>query len=378
MILKNVSILNFKNIEEANMSFSPKINCFTGNNGMGKTNILDAIYYLSFCKSSMSQGGDSAVLKHGADMMMLQGQYERRGELENVSVGIQSGKRKAVKRNGKEYQRLSQHIGLLPIVMVSPLDWDLIRGAGEERRRLMDQIISQSNREYLDALIRYGKALENRNAMIKRGFRDSLLFETVESQLCDAASYIHSVRAQWIVQFSPIFLNYYQAIAQSSETVSVKYRSHLNDAAMQQVLDANRERDFILGYTSRGVHRDDIELMLGDYSMRKTGSQGQCKTYTIALRLAQFDFLKQVSGITPILLLDDIFDKLDAHRVENIINVVNDNGGSRFGQIFITDTNRTHLDDIIRSLGGDYKIFHVEHGVCQEIDNGEGGAFMEQ
>lgn len=374
MILKSISILNYKNIAEANMLFSPKINCFTGNNGMGKTNILDAIYYLSFCKSSMTQGGDAAVVNHDAEMMMLQGQYLRRGDVENISIGIQRGRRKAVKRNGKEYQRLSQHIGLLPIVMVSPLDWELIRGAGEERRRLMDQIISQSDREYLDALIRYAKAVENRNALIKRGFRDPILLETVEEQMCVAATFIHSVRRRWIEEFSPIFLRYYQDIAQSAEVVSVKYRSHLNEAPMRDLLAANRERDMVVGYTTHGVHRDDIELMLGDYPMRKTGSQGQCKTYTIALRLAQFDFLKQMSGITPILLLDDIFDKLDARRVENIINVVSDGGDFGFGQIFITDTNRTHLDEIIRSVGSDYRIFDVESGVCRDVESGaEGG-----
>ena len=374
MILKGISILNYKNIAEANMAFSPKINCFTGNNGQGKTNILDAIYYMSFCKSSVSRGGDAAVVNHDAEMMLLQGRYERRGEEENISVGIQRGKRKVVKRNGKEYQLLSRHIGLLPIVMISPLEGDLIRGAGEERRRLMNLIISQGDREYLDALIRYGKALESRNAMLKRGFRDPLLFETVEEQMCAAAGYIHGVRRRWIEEFSPIFLSYYRSIAGGVETVSLEYRSHLNEMPMRDSLAATRERDAILGFTSHGVHRDDIELMLGDYAMRKIGSQGQCKTYTIALRLAQFDFLTQTCGITPILLLDDIFDKLDAHRVENIIAVVSGATGARFGQIFITDTNRTHLDDIIRGVGSDYRIFSVAGGVCREEENGAGGA----
>ena len=374
MILKGISILNYKNIAEANMAFSPKINCFTGNNGQGKTNILDAIYYMSFCKSSVSRGGDAAVVNHDAEMMLLQGRYERRGEEENISVGIQRGKRKVVKRNGKEYQLLSRHIGLLPIVMISPLDGDLIRGAGEERRRLMNLIISQGDREYLDALIRYGKALESRNAMLKRGFRDPLLFETVEEQMCAAAGYIHGVRRRWIEEFSPIFLSYYRSIAGGVETVSLEYRSHLNEMPMRDSLAATRERDAILGFTSHGVHRDDIELMLGDYAMRKIGSQGQCKTYTIALRLAQFDLLTQTCGITPILLLDDIFDKLDAHRVENIIAVVSGATGARFGQIFITDTNRTHLDDIIRGVGSDYRIFSVAGGECREEENGAGGA----
>ena len=369
MTLDSITILNFKNIVEANMEFSAKINCFTGNNGVGKTNLLDAVYFLSFCRSAVTQGGDTGVINHQADMMMLQGQYTRRGDTERISVGMQRGKRKSVKRNGKEYQRLSQHIGLLPIVMVSPLDWDLIRGAGEERRRLMDQIISQSDRQYLDALIRYGKAVENRNAMIRNGQRDPILFETVEGQMCQWAACLHEARAKWIESFSPIFLRYYQTIAASGETVSIAYRSHLNGCTMRQLLDDNRERDFFLGYTSRGTHRDDIELMLDGHPMRRTGSQGQCKTYTIALRLAQFDFLKTASGVTPILLLDDIFDKLDTNRVRNIINAVSH--GGQFGQIFITDTNRTHLDEIIRNTTtGDYKIFTVDGGVCRQAENG--------
>lgn len=367
MTLDSITILNYKNIAEARLEFSPRLNCFTGNNGVGKTNLLDAIYYLSFCRSGVSQSGDTAVINHNSDVALLQGRYSRHGEVEQISVGLQRGRRKAVKRNGKEYQRLSHHIGLLPIVMVAPLDWDLIRGAGEERRKLMNQIISQSAPEYLDALIRYSKAVENRNAMIRNGFRDPLLFETVEQQMCSTAATLHAARAEWIKEFSPIFLRYYQAIAQSDEVVAVGYRSALNETSMEALLDSNRERDFILGYTSQGPHRDDIELTLDGYPMRKTGSQGQCKTYTIALRLAQFDFLKRVSGVTPILLLDDIFDKLDVNRVANIISVA---GGEQFGQIFITDTNRTHLDRIIRNAGSDYRIFMVDAGVCNPIETG--------
>lgn len=367
MTLDSITILNYKNIAEARLEFSPRLNCFTGNNGVGKTNLLDTIYYLSFCRSVVSQNGDTAVINHNSDVALLQGRYTRHGEIEQISVGLKRGKRKAVKRNGKEYQRLSHHIGLLPIVMVSPLDWDLIRGAGDERRKLMNQIISQSTPEYLDALIRYSKAVENRNAMIRNGFRDPILFETMEQLMCSTAATIHTAREQWIKEFSPIFLRYYQAIAQSDEVVAVGYRSGLNETSMKELLEANRERDFILGYTSQGPHRDDIELTLDGYPMRKTGSQGQCKTYTIALRLAQFDFLKQVSGVTPILLLDDIFDKLDANRVANIISVA---GGEQFGQIFITDTNRTHLDRIIRNAGSDYRIFTVDAGVCNPVETG--------
>lgn len=368
MILNSISILNFKNIAEANLSFSQKVNCFTGKNGMGKTNLLDAIYYLSFCKSYSNQS-DLLNITHESDYMMLQGEYIRNNEPEIISCGLQRGKRKVLKRNGKEYQRLSQHIGLLPLVMVSPMDWELIRGGSEERRRLIDQIISQSDKNYLANLIKYNKGLENRNSLLKQGIKDKLLFETIEFSLCRAAQEIYAARKRWIEEFSPIFLRYYREISGESEQVSISYLSHLNDYSMEENLRKSWEKDCAIRYTSKGVHRDDIELLLGDYSMRKIGSQGQCKTYTIALRLAQYDFLRTLNGITPILLLDDIFDKLDSSRVENIISAVSD---SRFGQIFITDTNRSHLDVIIQRVGSDYKIYSVENGTCTEAINSEG------
>ncbi|MBQ4366986.1 MAG: DNA replication and repair protein RecF [Muribaculaceae bacterium] len=367
MRLNSLQILNYKNIAEARLDFSPKVNCLIGNNGMGKTNVLDAIYYLSMCKSHMNQA-DSSVIMHDAPFMMLQGHYTRRGVDEDITISLQRGKRKVVRRGGKEYQRLSQHIGMLPIVMIAPLDWDLIRGGGEERRRLMDTIISQSDKDYLEALIRYNKAVEHRNSMIRNEMRDPLLYETVEQVMCDCATRIHSTRARWVERFTPIFMEYYRAVAGDGEIVHMTYESHLNNATMLDVLNACRERDMILGYTTRGVHRDDIDLLLGDHPMRRTGSQGQCKTYTIALRLAQFDFIKAESTTTPILLLDDIFDRLDAHRVERIIDVVS---SDRFGQIFITDTNRTHLDEIIRRQSGDYRMMTVANG--EVIPDGKGG-----
>lgn len=361
MNLENLTIVNFKNLVECQLDFSPNINCFIGNNGMGKTNVLDAIYYLSFVKSC-SNVSDQLVLNHAADYMMLRGRYRRCGEPLEVAMAYQKGKRKTLKRDGKEYKRFSQHIGLLPLVMVSPMDWDLIRGSGEERRRLMDQIIAQGNQEYLAHLIRYNKALENRNLLIKQGVRDALLFETVEHQLNESGMAIHAARMRWIDEFTPIFMRYYNAIAGGAEQVQLQLSSHLNDCPMHELLNRNRDRDMIVGYTTHGVHRDDINLLLDGHSMRKVGSQGQCKTYTIALRLAQYDFIKAQNAALPILLLDDIFDKLDANRVESIIKVVNDN---RFGQIFITDTNRTHLDEIIKTLNNGYKIFVVNDGSCR-------------
>ena len=359
MTLNTATILNYKNIAEARLEFSPKLNCLIGNNGQGKTNVLDAIYYLSMCRSYASTGDNSAVIRHGEPYMMLQGSYTRCETPLEVSVALQRGKRKVVRRDGKEYQRLSQHIGLLPVVMVSPMDWDLVRGSGDERRRFMDLIISQNDAEYLEALIRYNKAVEQRNAMIKKEMSDPLLYETVEQAMALPASLIHERRSQWTERFLPIFMHYYSAVAGDGETVSLHYKSHLNDGTMADHLAATRQRDLILGYTTRGIHRDDIELMLDGYPMRRTGSQGQCKTYTIALRLAQFDFLKENNPAVPILLLDDIFDKLDADRVERIVDVVS---SDRFGQIFITDTNRTHLDEIVARHSGGHCLMSVEGG----------------
>ena len=359
MTLNTATILNFKNIAEARLEFSPKLNCLIGNNGQGKTNVLDAVYYLSMCRSFASTADNSAVIRHGEPYMMLQGSYTRQ---------LQRGKRKVVRRDGKEYQRLSQHIGLLPVVMVSPMDWDLVRGSGEERRRFMDLIISQNDSEYLEALIRYNKAVEQRNAMIKKEMRDPLLYETVEMEMARNAALLHQRRSQWVEKFMPIFMYYYNAVAGEQETVSLHYKSHLNDGAMLDHLAATRERDMILGYTTRGVHRDDLELLLNHHPMRSTGSQGQCKTYTIALRLAQFDFLKANNPTVPILLLDDIFDKLDASRVERIVDVVS---SDRFGQIFITDTNRTHLDEIVARHGGGHCLMHVENGAVTVMKGGE-------
>ena len=368
MTLNTATIVNYKNIAEARLEFSPKLNCLIGNNGQGKTNVLDAIYYLSMCRSHAATSDNSAVIRHGESYMMLQGNYTRQDAPLEISIALQRGKRKVVRRDGKEYQRLSQHIGLLPVVMVSPMDGDLVRGTGEERRRFMDLIISQNDSEYLDALIRYNKAVEQRNAMIKREMRDALLYETVEGEMTRHATLLNERRRQWTERFVPIFMHYYAAVAGEGETVGLEYKSHLNDGTMQEHLASTRERDLLLGYTTRGIHRDDLELLLDGYPMRRTGSQGQCKTYTIALRLAQFDFLKANNPTVPILLLDDIFDRLDASRVERIVDVVS---SDRFGQIFITDTNRTHLDEIVARHGGGHCLMHAENGAITIQKGGE-------
>lgn len=368
MKLKSISLVNYKNLEEVNLTLSDKINCFTGKNGMGKTNMLDAIYYLSFGKSFSNQP-DSFTVKHGTDYMMLHGGYIRKGENVDVSIGVQPGKRKIVKRNGKEYQRLSEHVGLLPVVMVSPLDLDLIRGGSDERRRFIDQIISQSNKNYLQALLSYNRALENRNHLLKNRVSDTLIYESVEFTLCETAKIIYNQRLNWIEQFSAIFHEYYNLISGNAERVVLKYESQLHDYSMQTILNENRTKDLALGFTSGGIHRDNLDLSVDGFSMRKIGSQGQCKTYTIALRLSQYEFLRQYSGVQPILLLDDIFDRLDGSRVENIINLT---ASQRFGQIFITDTDRTYVNQMIRRCGSpDYQMFSVDNGVCKAEEKGD-------
>jgi len=365
MTLKHIHIINYKNIREAQLSFSPKVNCLIGNNGQGKTNVLDAIYYLSMCRSHITASDNNAVICHNEPYMMLQGEYIRRDSAEEITISLQRGKRKIVRRANKEYKRLSQHIGLLPIVMISPTDWDLIRGGSEERRRFMDHIISQNDHEYLDALIHYNKAVAQRNTMIKNEMHDALLYESIEDSLINNATLIYQRRTQWAQQFLPIFMHYYRLVAGTEETINLIYESHLNQAPMQSLLTSSRERDFIIGYTTRGVHRDDLSLWLNGYPMRQTASQGQCKTYTIALRLAQFEFIKQTSTVMPILLLDDIFDRLDATRVERIIDVVSNN---QFGQIFITDTNRTHLDHIINRQSGNHCMMLVQNGNVTRLE----------
>lgn len=361
MILHRLTLNNFKNITEAQLEFSPKVNCFLGNNGMGKSNLLDAIYYLSFCKS-FSGVQDSMLIKQGENFCMARGNYMRRDIEEEVLFGMNKGKRKTIKRKGKEYDRLSSHIGSFPLVLISPQDSELIKGGSEERRRLMDMVISQSDKLYLDYLIRYNRALENRNKMLRDGVVDHSLYLAIEMTLEISARYIHSSRTKWIKQLTEIFNKYYCLIAGNNESVSLSYRSSLNaeGVTMQQLLDDARRHDEIVKYTSVGIHRDDIEMSLNNMPVRRTGSQGQCKTYTIALRLAQYEFLRDTSNMRPLLLLDDIFDKLDASRVERIMNVVEN---EQFGQIFITDTNRTHLDDIMQRTGGDYRMWEVADGI---------------
>lgn len=366
MILKRLSILNYKNIAEADLTFSPNINCLIGMNGEGKTNLLDAIHFLSLCKSSTTSQ-DSLVIQHDAPFLALQGWYEMEdGTQEEIHCGIKRGQKKMMRRGKKPYKRIAEHIGLIPIVMVSPSDHLLIDGGSEERRRFMDIVISQYNPPYLEALMRYNRALQQRNALLKQEepAPDIEILKLYEEQMADDGTYIYQCRKAYINEFTPVFQRHYSYIAQDHEQVSLEYISHGDRGDLLEVIQRDRHKDLAVGYSLHGTHKDELEMHLGGYPIRREGSQGQNKTYLIALKLAQFDFLRRTgSRTTPLLLLDDIFDKLDARRVEQIVKLV---GSDDFGQIFITDTNRDHLDGILSHSETDYCLFNVEGGVITQ------------
>lgn len=361
MILNKLSVVNFKNIRTASLDFSPKLNCLIGSNGMGKTNILDAVYYISFCRSAFNPV-DSQVITHGEEFMVLEGNYSSdNGDIENIYCGMKKGNRKHFKRNKKEYKRLSQHIGLIPIIFISPADSTLIDGSSEERRRLMDMVIAQYDNAYMDHLSAYNKALQQRNALLKMEEEpDITLMEIWENQMAEAGEAVYRKRDAFIKELVPVFQNIYSSIAGIQEEVSLKYVSHCQRGPLLEIIQRDRFKDRAVGYSLHGIHRDDLEMLLGGFQMRREGSQGQTKTFSLALKLAQFNFLCRTnSATTPILLLDDIFDKLDAQRVKKIVQLVADD---HYGQIFITDTNREHLDNILMHTALDYKIFEVIDG----------------
>lgn len=365
MQLNKLSIINYKNIEAATLDLSAKLNCFIGHNGEGKTNLLDAVYYLSFCRSAFNPK-DSEVMRHDADYFVLEGDYTTDGgDKEQVYCGMKRGTKKHFKRNKKEYKRLSMHIGQVPLIFVSPADATLIDGGSEERRRLMDVVISQYDTPYIEDLNRYNKALQQRNKLLKQEEEpDSTLMELLEMQMAEYGEAIYKKRAAFVEELTPVFQRIYQTICENREQVSLEYVSHCQRGSLLDVIRRDRAKDRIMGYSLHGIHKDDLVMRLGDYPIRREGSQGQNKTYVLALKLAQFDFLRRTSGNnTPLLLLDDIFDKLDSSRVEQIVRLVS---GDDFGQIFITDTNRDHLDKILQGSSFSYKIFSVEGGEIKE------------
>lgn len=362
MILKSLKIQSFKNLEEKELLFSEKLNCFTGNNGAGKTNILDALYYLSFTKSYFNTS-DQQNMKYGHDFFVLKGEYEINEKIETIYCAYSSAKKKIFKRNDKAYKKFSEHIGLLPAVIISPDDILLISGSAEERRKYIDSVISQYDKSYLYELIRYNKILSQRNRLLKNfnlnGYFDKDTIDVYNDQLHQSGTDIFEKRTHFVKKLIPVFNSYYEKISLRKEQVDLKYMSHLYINDLKELLRENEGRDKVLGYTSKGIHRDDLNFEINAHSLRKTGSQGQQKSFLTALKFAQFEFIKEQSQIKPILLLDDVFDKFDSERVEEIIKLT---GDDNFGQIFITDTNPARVRKLVDGEKDDFKIFHVNKG----------------
>ena len=359
MILKSLNLLNYKNFDALTVEFDAKINCFVGANGVGKTNILDAIYHLSFGKSYFNPIA-SQNIRHEEDFFVVDGLYEKNERSEKVIVSLKRGQKKIIKRNGKAYDRFSDHIGFLPLVIISPADRDLIIEGSDTRRKFMDGVISQSDKGYLEALLNYSKILAQRNALLKyfalnNNFnKDSL--DVYNEQLNEYGSIIYNKRKTFLDAFTPIFKNRYKAISNNSEVVDLQYNSQLNNSTLMELFETSINKDRMLQYTSTGIHKDDLDFSIKNYPIKKFGSQGQQKSFLIALKLAQFDFIKAQSGVTPLLLLDDVFDKLDEQRVAQIIQLVND---ENFGQLFISDTHADRTEKAIKSVHQTYQIFQL-------------------
>lgn len=362
MFLKKLSVLNFKNYTEVELSFSKQINCLTGNNGEGKTNILDAIHYLSFCKSFFNPI-DSQNILHDSQFFMVQGLFEMSEQDDEIYCGLKRNQKKQFKRNKKEYARLADHIGLYPLVMISPADSELITEGSESRRRFIDSVIAQFDRDYLENLISYNKVLSHRNALLKQ-FGDSRQFDKTsleiwDVQLIEHGKKVHASRQKFINNFVSTFQTYYELISGGKEKVNIQYTSHLNENAFADVLEKALNRDRAMEYTTVGIHKDDLEFTINEHPIKKFASQGQQKSFLIALKLAQFDFIKKIKNITPILLLDDIYDKLDDLRVKQLMEIVSNNN---FGQLFITDTHPTRLAELFNNSNVDCKVFRIANG----------------
>ena len=359
MYLKAISLYNYKSFSEANFDFDTKINCFVGKNGIGKTNILDAIYHLSYGKSYFNPLAVQNI-KHGEEFFVIDGTFEKNERTEQIICSLKKSQKKILKRNGKQYEKFSDHIGFIPLVIISPADSDLIVEGSDTRRKFIDSVISQLDATYLQELIQYQKIIIQRNALLKY-FALNHVFENdtlsiYNEQLNSLGQRIFEKRKQFLDDFIPIFNKHHQAITGSAESVQLVYESQLFDNNLLTLLQENINKDRALHYTSVGVHKDDLSFEIDHYPIKKFGSQGQQKSFLIALKLAQFEFVKKQSGVKPILLFDDIFDKLDETRVEKIIEMVNDDV---FGQLFISDTHPERTENIVKSTHQSYKIFNL-------------------
>jgi len=359
MYLKKLSLINYKNFAVANFDFDDKINCFVGNNGIGKTNVLEAIYFLSFTKGYFNSVA-SQHIKHNEDFFVIDGFYQKDNRQENINCSLKRGSKKVVKRNSKVYEKLSEHIGYIPLVIISPTDNNLIADGSDVRRKFMDGVISQSDSNYLQLLINYQKVLSQRNSLLKyfaaNHTFDALNLEIYNLQLAELGEGIHQKRKDFLADFIPIFKKRYLHISNGNEIVNLRYKSQLESNSLSDLLIQNINKDKMLQYTSVGIHKDDLVFDIEKYPIKKYGSQGQQKSFLIALKLAQFDFIKKQADVKPILLLDDIFDKLDENRVSQLLQLVNEDN---FGQLFISDTNAKRTEDVIKKTNQSYKMFNL-------------------
>ncbi len=363
-IIEKIKINNFKNIEWQDLSFSSKINCISGNNGEGKTNLLDAIYYLSMTKSAFSSL-EKYNYRYGSEEFSLYAKYLLNNNLHTELLYKVSNKSKRISRDEKLLERLSDHIGNFPIVMVSPSDIALVGNSDEERRRFVNFVLSQINKEYLDKIMRYNYILSNRNKLLKLESIDKDLIDFQDIELSQLAQYIYGLRKQFIEDLSPILAKYYKILSSDKEQVSIQYSSDLDRGDLYTILKNNFNKDLILKRTNYGIHKDEILFQMGEYSIRRSGSQGQQKSFLLALKFAQYELMKKVQNVAPILLLDDLFDKLDMTRVENLLSMVI---SSDFGQIFISDSNKIRMQNIVDKLTMDSAYYEAVNGCFTKLD----------
>lgn len=358
-LMEKIVVQDFRNIALAELSFSPNVNCISGNNGEGKTNLIDAVYYLSMTKSAFSPS-DRYCFRHGTERFSLAGTYAMGGGLSSrFSLRVEAGGQKKLRRDDKPVDRISDHIGTLPVVLVCPSDGSLVSESGEERRRFLNAVLSQMDREYLSAMQQYNRLLAQRNAVLKADRADDGLLEVLDLRMDAVASRIYERRADFVKELEPVLARYYALLSGGQETVSVSYRSDLEKDSMASLLASSREKDKILRFTSCGLQRDDILFDMEGHPIRRCGSQGQQKSFLVSLKFAQYDIMKATCGIAPILLLDDVFDKLDMGRISNLLSLV---AGEDFGQIFITDSNKVRLRDIVGGITGDSAFFEAVGG----------------
>ena len=361
MRLDTLSIIDFKNIGDQRIELSPEINCFVGDNGAGKTNILDAVHYLAMARS-MSTITDSQCMMHGKESFLIDGRFTADNErIETILCSYSRRGGKTLKRNGKEYDKLSDHVGHIPIVVVSPADTALISDSAEERRRYINRFISQIDRAYMNALIRYNAAIMERNKLLKNSPSEEMLL-IYDSMLSASAEVIYERRNATVERLRPLVESYYALLSEERENIGITYKSELCETPLMELLQQSRQKDIVNEYTTSGIHRDDIVFSIGGYPLRKFGSQGQQKTFLVALKLAEYTLLARHAGAKPILLLDDLFDKLDMRRVAQLLKLT---GGDSFGQILITDCNKHRLQHTLSEAGVEYKLINIINGKAQ-------------